>query len=162
MSGGWDLPSSPDERIEIACYEHDVKVTQVRFLFERMKLCKNWHSEKLLKMGTKGERKVPDGYFTKEGRGIAVELELHPKKAKGYRKIFDIYKDDSKTDYIFYVCGDISLKRRMMALVEKESLLTKEYCFILFKDLMEFGEESGIQIPLKGKFKLKAVLQHVR
>lgn len=37
-----------------------------------------WHSEKLLRMGTAGERKVPDGFFTHNGKGIAVEVGIYP------------------------------------------------------------------------------------
>ena len=86
---GFSAPDAQDS-IEIAFYDHDKKVTDVRFLFQKLGMCKDWKSEKVLRAGTKGERKVPDGVFTRNGKGIAIEVELHVKKARTNRKIFEV------------------------------------------------------------------------
>jgi len=152
-----NLPS-PQKEIELASYHHDVKVTQVRFLFERLGFCQEWRSEKVLKKGRKGERKVPDGFFTRNGKGIAVEVELNGKEVKTYRRIFYAYGQETKIDFVFYVCGDISLMRRIMKLA-REAFVQKKYCFILFDDLMHFKQEAIFRtLAENGKFKLKAVL----
>lgn len=154
---GRTLPR-PQNHIELACYEHDVKVTQARFLFEGLRLCKDWHSEKFLKMGTTGERKVPDGFFTRNGKGIAIEVELNEKKAQNYRKIFRVYTLDSKIHYIFYLCGNLALMRKIMRLAE-EACVGSQYCFILFDELMHFKRDAIFRTADgKGKFKLKEVL----
>ena len=126
---------SPQTKIEPAAYEHDIKVTQVRFLFERLRFCRDWHSEKLLRMGTAGERKVPDGFFTHNGKGIAVEIELSAKKAETYRKIFRVYDKDQKITDIFYICGDDTIFQKIKTLSFGTTL--KHYWFVTFRNLME-------------------------
>ena len=127
---------SPQIKIEPAAYEHDVKVTQVRFLFERLRFCRDWHSEKLLRMGTTGERKVPDGFFTNNGKGIGVEVEISPKKAETYRKIFRVYDQDQKITDIFYICGDDAIFQKIKNLSFGTTL--KNYWFVLFGNLVRF------------------------
>jgi len=134
---------SPQMRIEPATYEHDVKVTQVRFLFERLGLCRNWHSEKLLKMGTTGERKVPDGFFTHNSKGIAVEVELSPKKAETYRRIFEIYDYDDRITDILYLCGNPAILRKIRRL--SYAITLKTYWFTLLSDLMFFKADTRLQ-----------------
>jgi len=152
---GWGCPSA-QTFVEIACYEHDKRVTDVRFLFEKLGLCKDWKSEKLLKAGVKGERKVPDGIFTRNGKGIAVEIELHTKKASTYRKIFQIYESNPKIHYIFYVCGDLSVMRRIMDLSPDSG--HKIFCFALYSDLMTHREMASFRTR-RGSFRLKDVLE---
>ncbi len=149
--------SAPDAQnsIEIAFYDHDKKVTDVRFLFERLGMCKDWKSEKVLRAGTKGERKVPDGVFTRNGIGIAIEVELHVKKAHTYRKIFEVYERDPKIRYIFYVCGDASIREKVMK--EAGERWADRMCFVLYKELMEFREQAVLR-TWRGSFALKEVL----
>ncbi len=144
---------SPQTKIEPAAYEHDIKVTQVRFLFERLRFCQDWHSEKLLRMGTTGERKVPDGFFTNNGKGIAVEVEISPKKAETYRKIFRVYDKDQKITDIFYICGDDAIFQKIKNLSFGATL--KNYWFVLYGNLMRFKAHTilrshGKNSPLKG------------
>lgn len=56
---------------------------------------------------------MPDGFFTHNGKGIAVEVEISPKKAETYRKIFRVYDKDTKITDIFYSCGDPSIFRKI-------------------------------------------------
>lgn len=138
---GKTLPE-PQHHIEEASYRHDVLVTKVRFLFERLKICKDWHSEKLLKMGTKGERKVPDGFFTFGRDGIAIEVELSDKKPETYRKIFWAYYQNPKIHSVFYLCGDLSILQKIMRLAEGVAL--KPYYFALVDDLLELRQETTV------------------
>jgi len=147
---------SPQTKIEPATYEHDVKVTQVRFLFECLGFCRNWHSEKLLKMGAAGERKVPDGFFTMNGKGIAVEVELSPKKAETYRKIFRVYDKDQKITDIFYLCGDPSILRKIKDL--SYGTTDKTYWFVLLSELMHFKADALLRSHSK-KVTLKELLE---
>lgn len=151
---GWGCVGVQDD-IEIASYEHDKMATNVRFLFEDLKLCGEWKSDKILKAGVRGERKTPDGFFTRNGKGIAVEVERREKKASSYRKIIEGYERDQKTHYIFYVCEDLSLMQKIMRIAAKEG--SKKLCFVLYKNLMELRAEAQIW-NCKGHFKLKEIL----
>lgn len=142
--------------IEIAYYDHDKKVSEVRLIFEKLGFCQNWQSERWLKkMGLGGGRKVPDGYFTQNGKGIAVEVELHPKKTKTYNKIFWIYEDNPRIHHVFYICGDLGLMRKIMNVAHEHS--SKVYCFTLYDDLIRCREETIFRIP-RGDFRLKEAL----
>jgi len=147
---------SPQTKIEPAAYEHDIKVTQVRFLLERLCFCRTWHSEKLLRMGTSGERKVPDGFFTHNGKGIAVEVEISPKKAETYRKIFRVYDKDEKITDIFYLCGDPSIFRKIKDL--SFGTTDKTYWFVLLSELMHFKADALLRSHSK-KVTLKELLE---
>ena len=156
-AGNLGLPA-PQSFIELSTYEHDFKVAEARFLFETMEFCKDWKSEKMLKMGTQGEKKVPDGFFTRNGRGIAVEVELHPKKSETYRKIFEIYEDDPKVHYIFYLCGGLSLMRKIMKLTEDGG--RKVYCFALYENFIKYQAETVFKATHpEREFKIKAVIK---
>ena len=150
----------PQSSIELASYEHDYKVTVVRLIFENLGLCADWKSEKLLKAGRKGDRKVPDGIFSRRGIGMAVELELTAKKARTYRQIFGFYEQHPQIKYVFYVCGSLGLLKEIMELVKRyygekdEKSPAREYCFMLYRDLVDFGENVWIWTPFRGKFQL--------
>ncbi len=151
---GVTLPE-PQEKIELAFYDHDKRVTNVRFLFEALGFCKDWHSEKVLKLGQRGERKVPDGFFTRNGKGIAIEVELTAKKAETYRKIFEVYTREKKIDYIFYICGDLSIRKKIMEL--SRGKIDKPICFTLYDNLIQYREKTNIKIH-EDEFELKRLL----
>jgi hypothetical protein len=151
---GWGCADVQDD-IEIAAYKHDKMVTNVRFLFQDLKLCTDWKSEKILKAGVRGERKTPDGFFTRNGKGIAVELERRDKKPATYRKIIEGYENDSKTHYVFYVCERLEDMQLIMKIATKAG--SKKLCFVLYKNLMELRGEVQIW-TCKGHFKLKEIL----
>jgi len=109
-------------------------------------------------MGTQGERKVPDGFFTRNGRGIAIEVEFNLKKAATYRKIFEVYEHDAKTHYILYLCESVRVMQRIMKWA-KEGITTKKFCFILYDDLVRDREEAVFVAARGGWFKLKAILK---
>jgi len=132
----------PQKEIEFAYYAHDVKVTNIRFLFEELGFAKDWHSEKLLKLGVKGDRKVPDGFFrTTNGLGIAFELELHEKSKRRYEKIINKYLTNNRFDYIFYVCGSTTLRYKLIKLTKGSH---KTFLFMLYDDLMKHRERAEI------------------
>lgn len=132
-------------------------MTQVRLVFENLGFCKNWKSERMLRAGTKGGHKVPDGFFIPNQKGIAVEVELKPKKASSYRKIFEVYENDPKIDYVFYICGSLSLLTFIRRLVKKAQV-SKGFCFILYDDLVKSQEKAMVQINGK-EFPLEKILK---
>lgn len=150
---GYEYPN-PQTWIETAGFEHDWKTTEARLIFENLDFCKDWKSEKLLKAGRKGDRKVPDGIFTRWGIGIAVEVELTPKKARTYRQIFGFYDQRSEIKYVLYVCDNKKILDFVSGLVrrhyQRHELAKKEYCFMLFKDLVDFRENAPIWTPFRG------------
>lgn len=115
IKAGLTLPV-PQRGIEFAYDEHDQKVIDVRFLFEEIGFCENWHSEKLLKLGKQGDRKVPDGFFEKNTSRIAFELELSEKSKRRYKKIISNYNSDDRYDFILYVCGSATLRYKLKKL----------------------------------------------
>ena len=150
---GYTYPK-PQNKIETVGYEHDWKTTEVRLIFENLNFCSDWKSEKLLKAGLKGDRKVPDGIFTRWGIGIAVEVELTLKKAKSYRQILGIYDRYSEIKYVLYVCETKKMIDFISDLVRRNyrrpEQAKKEYCFMLFQDLVDFRENAPIWTPFKG------------
>ena len=131
--------------IDLGSYEHRCKVTEVRLVFENMGFCRDWKSERVLRAGTKGGHKVPDGFFMPSKKGIAVEVELRPKKASNYQKIFEFYEDDPQTGYVFYVCGTLPLLMFIRRLVKKAPV-SKGYCFLLYDDLVKSRENAAVRV----------------
>ena len=126
---GWGCPSVQDS-IDLGSYEHSCKVIQTRLLLEEMKFFRNWKSERMLRAGRKGGHKVPDGFFIPNQKGIAVEVELKRKKPSSYRKIFEVYDKDPKTDYVLYLCGSLPLLTYIRRVTLK-AYGSKMYCFML-------------------------------
>lgn len=147
---------SVQSSIDLGSYEHRCKVTEVRLVFENMGFCRDWKSERVLRAGTKGGHKVPDGFFMPGKKGIAVEVELRPKKASNYQKIFEFYEKDFRTGYVFYICGTLPLLMFVRRLVKKAPVL-KGYCFLLYDDLVGSRENAVVRIDDR-EFPLKKVL----
>ncbi len=152
---GWGYPSVQSS-IDLGSYEHSCKVAEARLLLENMKFCRNWKSERMLRAGTKGGHKVPDGFFIPNQKGISVEVELKLKKASSYERIFEVYQNDPKTYYILYICGNLSLLTRIRRLVKK-AYVSKGYCFMLYDDLVRSQENAVVRINDK-EFPIKDVL----
>ena len=152
---GWGCPSIQDS-IDLGRYEHSCKVTEVRLLFENMQFCKNWKSERRLRAGTKGGHKVPDGFFVPNQKGIAVEVELRPKKVSTYQKIFKFYESDDQVSYVFYVCGTLPLLTFIRRITDKSAIF-KKYCFLLYSELVTSRENAVVRTD-KGEFPLGRIL----
>jgi hypothetical protein len=152
---GWGCPSIQNS-IDLGRYEHSCKVTEVRLLFENMKFCKNWKSERRLRAGTKGGHKVPDGFFVPNQKGVAVEVELRPKKASTYQKIFQFYEGDDQVGYVFYVCETLPLLTSIRRIADKSAIF-KRYCFLLYSELVTSRENAVVRTD-KGEFPLGRIL----
>ena len=152
---GWGCPSV-QASIDLGGYEHRCKVTEARLVFENMEFCRDWKSERRLRAGTKGGHKVPDGFFIPNQKGIAVEVELRPKKAATYQKIFEFYEKDPKVGYVLYICGSVPLLTFIRRLVKKAPVV-KGYCFMLYDDLVRSKENAVVRIQDR-EFPLKEVL----
>jgi hypothetical protein len=111
-------------------------------------------------MGTTGERKVPDGFFTNNGKGIAVEVETSPKDADRYREIFNQYDwRASEVDCVFYISDKLSLMRKIMKLAR--GIAVKPFYFALSSDLISFGAQAPVWSE-NNRFKLGDFLKEIR
>jgi len=140
--GPAELPAPQDE-IAPGTYEHGLLVTQMRFFFERLKFCEDWRSERAFRKGTQGGLKVPDGFFTNDGKGIAVEVETSPKDADRYREIFSQYDWQApEVDCVFYISDRLTLMRKIMKLAR--GITVKPFYFSLSSDLFSFGTQAPV------------------
>ncbi len=151
----------PQSFIEAVTYEHDGNVTETRFIFEGLGLCEDWKSEKEMRLGTQGERKVPDGFFTRFGKGIAVEVEWSKKDNRSYRRIFKLYEDDRKIDFVFYLCKNETILSTIIQLSKKaadsgEIHRVKFFC-ALFSELVADPRKVVFK-SYEGEFKLEDLL----
>lgn len=147
--------------IEAVTYEHDGNVSVTRFIFEALGLCEDWKSEKEMKLGTQGERKIPDGFFTRFGKGIAVEVEWSPKYNRSYRKIFRLYEDNRKIDFVFYICKSEGILNKIIQLSKEaadrgEIHRVKVFC-TLFSELVASPRKAVFK-SYEGEFKLEDLL----
>ncbi len=131
----------PQKEVEFASYDHDKKVTDIRFLFGELEFARDWQSEKFLKLGFKGERKVPDGCFKHGSLRIAFELELSEKSKRRYEKITSKYNTSDDYDFILYVCGSTALRYKLIKLTQGSH---KTFLFMLYDDLMKNRERAEI------------------
>jgi len=84
-----------------------------------------------------------------------VEVEISPKKAETYRKIFRVYDKDKKITDIFYLCGDPSIFRKIKDL--SFGTTDKTYWFVLLSELMHFKADTLLHSHSK-KSTLKELL----
>lgn len=158
---GVNLPK-PQPEIEVSNYEHDKKVTNIRFLWEGTGLARDWQSEKFLKMGRRRDRKVPDGFFTVAERGIAIEVELKAKSSDRYRKIIDAYLYDSRVYCVFYICKEAKILRKICRLVQKMATMTtvpqKPFFFTTYDELARNQGEALMMSQRHSEFRLEILL----
>lgn len=120
----------PASSIDIRCYFHDRTVTDIRLLFEDIRLAKDWKSERVLKAengsflsARQAGKKIPDGMFlSPAGKRIAFELELVPKENKRYKKILAGYQN---VDRVFYVVRGEALFNRLRGLMTNKMLISR-------------------------------------
>ncbi len=151
----------PQSFIEDVTYEHDVALTETRFILQQEGLCEDWIGEKEMKLGTQGERKVPDGFFTRQGKGIAVELEYSPKDPPSYRKIFQMYEQRKDVDFVFYICKNQKIMGKVIELskaaFDSYELHRVQICCTLFSELVAHRREAVFK-TFAAEFKLEDLL----
>jgi hypothetical protein len=95
--------------------EHDVQLTEVRLLLDRLKIGKRWRGSHELRetasSGTSPEDRnsdvIPDALFAtmrnREAKLIALEVELTAKSRTRYRRILDLYSFKKAINHIWYI-----------------------------------------------------------
>ena len=92
---------------------HDLLVTDIRFLFERIGFGGPWISERVWKMGRPASEWAPDGVIHIGGDPVAIEVECVQKSHERYRKIFWRYKEERSIGPCLYIAEESFLKTLM-------------------------------------------------
>lgn len=121
--------SCPDPRTVL----HDLLVTDIRFLFQRMGFGSSWKSERVWRMNRSIRLWAPDGVIEVGGDSFAVEVERVQKENARYEDIFARYQNDPELTACLYMTTENLL----------ESLLEKAAGFpsIYFTTLSELFEK---------------------
>lgn len=102
-------------------FEHELAITDFRMALESINMCKEFISERQVRKNFQWSRSsilrdqvIPDGIMIEEVAGklsiIALEMELNPKCAKRYKRVFDEYRFMRSVDYVWYVVSDLSIQ----------------------------------------------------
>jgi hypothetical protein len=89
---------APKHYVNLANYEHDLKVVDLSIELERQG---EWISMRELRQDSKTDM-IPDGVLIKDGKKIAVEVELTKKSEKNLKKKMSYYKRSIDYDEIWY------------------------------------------------------------
>lgn len=89
---------APKHYVNLANYEHDLKVVDLSIELERQG---EWISMRELRQDSKTDM-IPDGVLIKDGKKIAVEVELTKKSEKNLKKKMSYYKRSIDYDEVWY------------------------------------------------------------
>lgn len=102
------------ENVDWDNYEHDLWVTDVRIIFEKLGF--QWTPERNLKK-TSSRRKVPDGIARKDSYLFLIEVERSEKARERYETLFFEQSRQASEGIILYIVKD----QRMMASLRKQA-----------------------------------------
>ena len=123
----------PFEMPDFRTVSHDLLVTDIRFLFERIGFGRSWVSERVWRMGRSAGHWAPDAVIHIEGDPYALEVECVQKTDDRYRDIFWRYEEDRETVACLYVADESFLK----SLLEQ----AKDFKHIYFTSTAELFEK---------------------
>jgi len=89
---------APKHYVNLANYEHDLKVVDLSIELERQG---EWISVRELRQDS-GTDMIPDGVLIKDGKKIAVEVELTKKSERNLKKKMGYYKKSIDYDEVWY------------------------------------------------------------
>ena len=123
--------------------EHDLLLSEVRFSLETNKVGENWKLEHSLRHKIFSHKRVikenlivPDALFVinykSQKEAIALELELHRKKASRYKKIFQKYKNHKHLFGVWYILRNKNLGLFLEEIWEKTFCLKERESFFYF------------------------------
>lgn len=121
-----DFPGDPSYGIAIPHLSEGVEKWHTERELRRDKLISRREQEtgRMLKKGKMG--RIPDGSMTFEsGEELAVELELTPKRAANYRRIFSDYEEyieEGEYDGVVFYFASSKVMKRVEGLAEKHDL----------------------------------------
>jgi hypothetical protein len=150
MSNGLKAISEIDTRT----WEHDLCVTDVRLVFEKVIGIQDWVCERSLKQ-EKVKAKVPDGLATYRGKRLVIEVELNLKKKKYYEKTL---KNTCIWDYpketVLYMAANETDKKW---LIKQAGGWSQIYVgilqeFIDIQDLVEFENADGKKFTIFSEY----------
>lgn len=131
-----DVPQ-PFEMPDFRTVEHDLLVTDIRFLFERIGFGTPWISERVWRMGSPASEWAPDAVIHIDGDPYALEVECTQKTDARYHQIFWRYNYDRDTAGCLYATE----KNLLNALLERAKDFTNIY-FTSTADLFEKKEKA--------------------
>ena len=140
-----ELPESvglPDLRT----ISHDLLVTDIRFLFERIGFGSLWTSERMWRMGRSVRLWAPDAVVQVGEESFALEVECVQKMDQRYNEIFSRYQEDFEIAACLYVAEESLLT----GLMERARDFPKIY-FTSQADLFARREKAAFKNS-KGRF----------
>lgn len=114
---------------------HDLLVTDIRFLFERIGFGGRWISERVWRMGRSAGHWAPDAVIHIDGDPYALEVECVRKTDARYHEIFWRYNYDRNTTACLYVTE----KSLLNILLER----AKDFQHIYFTSTADLFEKKG-------------------
>jgi len=125
---------------------HDLLVTDIRFLFQKIGFGTLWTSERVWRMGRSIRLWAPDGVIQVGGDSFAVEVERVQKETVRYEDIFARYQEDSELKACLY----ITMENLLNLLLEKGENFPNVY-FTTLSELFEKKEKASFR-NAKGSF----------
>ncbi len=130
----------PFEMPDFRTVSHDLLITDIRFLFERIGFGASWVSERVWKMGRSASMWAPDAVIHIGGDPVALEVECVQKTDERYRDIFWRYQEDRATAACLYVAEESLLS----ALIKQAGDFPRIY-FTSTAELFEKKEKAAFR-----------------
>lgn len=138
--------------------EHDVQLTEVRLLLDRLKIGRKWRGSHELRLIASSNVKpedrnadvIPDALFAtmrdREARLIALEVELTAKSRKRYRRILDLYSYKKAINHIWYIVRPSKLGASLLLEGAKlqRTMPSDWLAWTLIDDLLENGLKAKV------------------
>ena len=134
---------------------HDVCLSELRFTFDEINLGTDWTAEHELKRLAiqSNQSFIPDGIFLakvdNKDQVVAIELELHAKSHKRYRRLLAEYFYKDSIGVIWYVVKDVSIIKPILmqwqaVQAKKYGKPTQKIFFSIFDDIIKNKIDSKI------------------
>lgn len=138
--------------------EHDVMLTALRLKLEEYEIAKVWHPEHEIRAKVAAQygieamkrKTIPDGIMGLEASGfkesVAIELELHSKNAKRYRRTFYDYGSKSELYAVWYLTPTKELAKHIEKLWLRENgkIARPKFLWSLANDVLLNGANATI------------------
>ncbi len=119
---------------------HDLLISDIRFLFQKIGFGTTWKSERVWRMGRSIRLWAPDAVLQVGGDSFAVEVERVQKEDVRYEDIFARYQEDSDLTACLYITTESLLN----LLIEKAQRYPNIY-FAALSELFEKKEKASFR-----------------
>ena len=133
---------------------HDLLVTDIRFLFQKIGFGSSWKSERVWRMGRSIRLWAPDAVIQIGGDSFALEIERVQKEDLRYEDVFARYQGDSELTACLY----ITTENLLNLLMEKAERYSNIY-FITLSDLFEKKEKARFRNAQGGILEIEENLE---